>query len=85
MIHTARLSRTRHEFVNYTVVDANSKSEGGADLFSVAEAAAVLGWDIRRTRRLAQRLFRTRQAKRIGSSWAVDRAPVLALAERNKL
>jgi hypothetical protein len=83
-IHAARMSAPRHENTVYVVAESHSEGQGGADWYSVAEAAAVLALSRRQTQRLAQQLALLQQAKRIGTTWALQQAPVLALAEERK-
>ena len=82
-IHTARMSPPRHEFVSYQVVEAHSEGQDVDDWIDVAEAAEVLGVGIRQMQRLALN-FPPGEAKCIGNSRALKRAPVLALAEERR-
>jgi hypothetical protein len=82
-VHAA-MSSTRHESTVYVVAESHSEGQGGADWYSVAEAAAVLALSRRQTQRLAQQLALLQQAKRIGTTWALQQAPVLALAEERR-
>jgi hypothetical protein len=85
--HPARMSQPRHEFASYQVVEAHSEGQDVDDWIDVAEAAEVLAVTRRQVQRLALKQFAPGDVKRIGNSWALKRAPVLALAEarrRNK-
>lgn len=84
LLRRAHMSATRHELVSYQVVESHSEGQDGGDWIDVAEAAAELALGRRQTQRLAQQLARRALAKRIGNSWALNRAPVLALAEQRK-
>lgn len=83
-IHTARMSQPRHEFASYQVVEAHSNSQDVDDWIDVAEAAEVLAVTRRQMQRLTLKQFAPGDVKRIGNSWALKRAPVLALAEQRK-
>jgi hypothetical protein len=78
-VHAARMSAARHEFATYVLSEQESEGQDVVDWFSVEEAAAVLALSRRQTQRVAQQLFRAGLAKRIGTTWALKRAPVLAL------
>jgi hypothetical protein len=78
-IHAARMSQPRHEFASYQLVETHSESQDADDWIGVTEAAQALGVGIRQMQRLAHSLS-PGQAKRIGKSWTLKRAPVLALA-----
>jgi hypothetical protein len=79
LIRRAHVSATRHENAVYVVAEAHSDGQGVADWISVAEAAAVLALSRRQTQRLAQQLALQGLAERIGTTWALRKAPVLAL------
>jgi hypothetical protein len=82
--HAARMSQPRHEFASYQVVESHSEGQDVDDWIDVAEAATVLAISRRHVQRLAPSLS-PGDAKRIGNSWALRKAPVLALAnERRK-
>jgi ABC-type dipeptide/oligopeptide/nickel transport system ATPase subunit len=83
-IHTARsMSANGHEFASYQVVESHSDSQDEDDWIDVAAAAELLVVSRRHVRRLAPSLS-PGQAKRIGKSWALRKAPVLALAEQRR-
>lgn len=81
--HAARMSDNGHELVSYQVLQAHSESQDVDDWIDVAEAARILGVSERQARRLALNLL-PGQAKRIGNTRALRRAPVLALAEQRR-
>jgi ABC-type dipeptide/oligopeptide/nickel transport system ATPase subunit len=82
-IHTARMSQPRHELASYEVVEAHSDRQDVDDWIDVTEAAEILAVTRRQVQRLAPS-FSPGEAKRIGKSWALKRAPVLALAEQRR-
>ena len=82
--YSARMSARGHEFATYVLSEQESEGQDGFDWFSVEEAAAVLTLSRCQTQRVAQQLFRAGLAKRIGTAWALKRAPVLALAEERR-
>ena len=83
-IHRARgLSVNGQELATYVVAESHSDSQDEDDWIDVAEAAELLVVSRRHVRRLAPSLS-PGQAKRIGRSWALRKAPVLALAEERR-
>jgi ABC-type dipeptide/oligopeptide/nickel transport system ATPase subunit len=77
------MSANGHEFASYQVVESHSDSQDEDDWIDVAAAAELLVVSRRHVRRLAPSLS-PGQAKRIGTSWALRKAPVLALAQERK-
>jgi len=84
-IHTARMSGSAngHELASYQVVQSHSDGQDVDDWIDVAEAAELLAVSRRHVRRLAPSLS-AGGAKRIGNTWALRKAPVLALAEQRR-
>lgn len=82
-IHAARMSQPRHELVSYQLVESHSDSQDVDDWIDVAEAAAILEISGRQMQRLA-REFAPGHVRSIGTSRALKRAPVLALATQRR-
>jgi hypothetical protein len=82
-IHAARMSDNGHELASDQLLQSHSESQDVDDWIDVTAAADVLAVSPRQVRRLAPS-FTPGNAKRIGNSWALKQAPVLALAEERK-
>jgi len=78
--HDDRMSDCGHEFAEATAAESNSQCQDGDDWMSIAEAAAALTLSDRHARRLAPELG----GVRIGATWMVRKAPVLALKRQRQ-
>lgn len=79
-IHDALMSDCGHDVAESVADQQHSKSQDGDDWMSITEAAEALDLSGRQVRRLAPRL----SGVRVGASWVLPKAPVLALAKERE-
>jgi excisionase family DNA binding protein len=77
----AHMSHERHELAGPSNIQPGLNGQDPSDRLSVGEAAVLLGLSRRQVQRLAASPGGL-GAVRVGRTWMLDRAPVLALAER---
>ena len=76
---------TRHKDAGHTIGGPCCNGQGASDWCSVGEASALLGISRRQVQRMATDRSRGGlEAIRVGRTWALRKAPVLALAEQRK-
>jgi excisionase family DNA binding protein len=79
------MSPPRHKDAGHTTGGPCCNGQGASDWCSVGEASALLGISRRQVQRMAtDRSGGGLEAIRVGRTWALRKAPVLALAERRK-
>jgi len=85
LFRATTMSPTRHKDAGHTLGGPCCNGQDPSDLISVGEASALLGISARTVQRMAADRSRGGlEAIRVGRTWALAKAPVLALAERRK-
>ena len=85
LFRATTMSPPRHLLDETPPPGPRSNSQGVSDWLSVGEASALLGISRRQVQRMATDRSRGGlEAIRVGRTWALRKAPVLALAERRR-